>query len=253
MGTIHWIGGEKGGVGKSVVARALCQYYIDREIPFSAADADRSHGSLLRSYAEYAQSVDLTDFQSADQIIDRALGAGRRVVIDMPAQSARSLEAWLAESDVLAFAKESGLRLVFWHVSDGGFDSVNLLDELVALTASQEAEGEEPRAEEESEGAVKSGKPVEVVVVKNQGRSTDFSQLEESPAVAALRQSGGHIIKFPALDPATMYKIDRTGSSLWGAIHNAGGEQALSAMERRRAKLWLSKCYQAFDALHPLP
>ena len=29
MSRIHFVGGEKGGVGKSVVARLLAQYYID--------------------------------------------------------------------------------------------------------------------------------------------------------------------------------------------------------------------------------
>ena len=30
MGQIHFIGGEKGGVGKSFTARLLAQYFIDR-------------------------------------------------------------------------------------------------------------------------------------------------------------------------------------------------------------------------------
>ena len=30
MARIHMIGGEKGGVGKSLVARILAQYFIDR-------------------------------------------------------------------------------------------------------------------------------------------------------------------------------------------------------------------------------
>ena len=34
MGKVHFIGGEKGGVGKSMTARVLAQYYIDHERPF---------------------------------------------------------------------------------------------------------------------------------------------------------------------------------------------------------------------------
>ena len=33
MATIHFIGGEKGGVGKSLVARLLAQYCIDHNKP----------------------------------------------------------------------------------------------------------------------------------------------------------------------------------------------------------------------------
>jgi hypothetical protein len=42
MNKIHLIGGEKGGVGKSVVARVAAQYMIDKSIPFVGFDTDRS-------------------------------------------------------------------------------------------------------------------------------------------------------------------------------------------------------------------
>jgi cellulose biosynthesis protein BcsQ len=52
---IHFIGGEKGGVGKSLVARLLAQQFIDNNMPFAGFDTDRSHGALLRFYGDYAQ------------------------------------------------------------------------------------------------------------------------------------------------------------------------------------------------------
>ena len=36
MTRIHMVGGEKGGVGKSVLARVLAQYHIDRITDFEA-------------------------------------------------------------------------------------------------------------------------------------------------------------------------------------------------------------------------
>jgi cellulose biosynthesis protein BcsQ len=54
MTHIHLIGGEKGGVGKSLVAPLVAQYFIDHSIPFLGFDSDRSHGALLRFYAGYA-------------------------------------------------------------------------------------------------------------------------------------------------------------------------------------------------------
>ena len=50
MSELHLIGGEKGGVGKSVVARLLAQYWLDSSKPFVGFDTDRSHGALLRHY-----------------------------------------------------------------------------------------------------------------------------------------------------------------------------------------------------------
>jgi cellulose biosynthesis protein BcsQ len=54
MTTIHFIGGEKGGVGKSVVARLLAQSFVDRSQPFVGFDADRSNAALLRYYSPSA-------------------------------------------------------------------------------------------------------------------------------------------------------------------------------------------------------
>ena len=50
MAKIHFIGGEKGGVGKSLLARVLAQYFIDHELSFIGFDTDRSHGALMRFY-----------------------------------------------------------------------------------------------------------------------------------------------------------------------------------------------------------
>src|SRR4051812_35617042 len=72
MSTIHFIGGEKGGVGKSVVARLVAQYCIDKAIAFTAIDADASHGALLRYYGDYAKSVDLYRPESVDVILELA-------------------------------------------------------------------------------------------------------------------------------------------------------------------------------------
>src|SRR5438093_10984607 len=95
MSTIHFIGGEKGGVGKSVVARLAAQYCIDKAIPFVAADADGSHGALMRFYADYAQPIDLTETSGADQILALATEEDRRVVVDLPAPAERLLAAWI--------------------------------------------------------------------------------------------------------------------------------------------------------------
>ena len=65
MAHIHFIGGEKGGVGKSLMSRVLAQYMIDREIPFIGFDTDRSHGALMRFYSGYASSVLVENFQNA--------------------------------------------------------------------------------------------------------------------------------------------------------------------------------------------
>lgn len=230
MSTVHLIGGEKGGVGKSVLSRTLAQYFIDKDLRFVGVDADTSHGALLRYYGEFTQAVDLETFASADQIMDRALASDRHVLVDLPAQSARLLRRWMDAGDVISFARETGVRIVFWHVSDGGFDSVSELERVSDTFSSL----------------------IDFVVVKNLGRSPDFSQLDESAIMQRLLARGAAQVALPALDPATMYKIDRLGTSFWAAIHATEGDHCLSPMERRRAERWLSEAYRALGAVVPL-
>lgn len=227
MSRIHFIGGEKGGVGKTVVARLLAQWLVDKSIPFAAVDGELSQGALIRYYRDFTQPADLAAAESADQIMDRALGAERRVLVDLPAQSARALQSWMTGANVLEFAKEMGIGLTFWHVSDGGFASVGEIERALGVLGHQ----------------------LEHVVVKNLGRSKDFSQFDESDAKTRLDELSGRVLELPELDPATMYRIDRYGLSFWAAIHRTDGEGILKPLDRQRVKLWLERCYAQLDTL----
>jgi hypothetical protein len=224
---IHFVGGEKGGVGKSVVARVLSQRLIDRELPFAAIDADTSHGTLARSYGSYTQKVDLENLSSADEIMNRALGGERRVIVDLPAQSMKHLQHWFDSADIVRFAAELGLRITIWHVTDGGFDSVSDLERMLASFGSQ----------------------FSYVIVKNHGRSRNFTQLDGSSAIAHLESLGAKFVEFPELESTVMYKIDRIGSSFWAAVNNSEGEFTLTPMERQRVRSWLSRCTEQIDSL----
>ena len=72
MTHINFIGGEKGGVGKSLLARVLAQYFIDHQQTFLGFDSDKSHGALLRFYADYTAPVTVDRYESLDRIIEAA-------------------------------------------------------------------------------------------------------------------------------------------------------------------------------------
>jgi hypothetical protein len=228
MSTIHFIGGEKGGVGKSVVARVAAQYCIDRAITFAAVDADGSHGALLRFYGDYTRPVDLTSFEGADQILALALAEDRRVLVDLPAQSARSLGAWIDEAGILELAAESNVRVVFWHVIDDGKDALITLDRLLA----------------------RYGDRARTCVVKNLGRGKDFALYERSATRATAERLGAAVMELPELHGPAMQKIDRSDASFWAAMNSpAQGPDTLTRMDRQRVKVWLNA---AFDQLSRL-
>src|SRR5579863_9356171 len=115
MANIHLIGGEKGGVGKSLVARILAQYFIDKQMPFLGFDTDRSHGALVRFYAGFASPVVVDRYEALDAIVEAAVAQpDRRVLVDLAAQTHEPLVKWMDESGVLELTAEAGFALHYW-------------------------------------------------------------------------------------------------------------------------------------------
>lgn len=229
MAQIHLIGGEKGGVGKSMVARLMAQYLIDRNLPFMGFDTDRSHGALMRFYAGYASPVQVDRYEMLDHIIEAAVEEPeRRVLVDLAAQTHEPLKRWIDESGVLEVAADTGTTLRYWHVMDNGRDAVDLLAKLLG----------------------EFGDKVDHVLVRNQLRGDDFRLLDQSPALAQAQALGAKSITIKHLNDAVMHKIDATNSSFWAATQAADKDSTgLGLMDRQRVKVWLRDAYAGFDAV----
>jgi hypothetical protein len=227
MAHIHFIGGEKGGVGKSLMSRVLAQYMIDREIPFIGFDTDRSHGALMRFYSGYASPVLVDNIEALDSIIEAAAEQPeRRVLVDLAAQTHDPLVKWMDDAGVLNLADEMGMTIHYWHVMDSGKDSVDLLKKLLD----------------------RFGTGMKYVLVRNQIRGNDFSVLEQSGEQARALQLGARVVTVKKLGDSVINKIDAGSSSFWKAKNpqdpTGGG---LGLMDRQRVKAWLRDVYREID------
>jgi hypothetical protein len=231
MANIHLIGGEKGGVGKSLVARLLAQYFIDHSIPFLGFDSDRSHGALMRFYAGFASPVLIDRYESLDAIIEAATEQpDRRLMVDLAAQTQEPLTKWMDESQLLELAPELGLHIRYWHVMDAGRDSVDLLERLLDRYEAR----------------------LNYVIVQNQLRGDDFAILEGSGLLERAKALNASVIAIKRLHEASMTKIDATSSSFWAATQTDGAANAkLGILERQRVKFWLKSAYEAITQVKP--
>jgi len=228
MSSINFIGGEKGGVGKSVTARVLAQYFIDRSRPFTGYDTDRSHSSFTRFYEGFASPVVVDSFEGLDTIVNGfETNPHQSVIVDLAAQTLAPLSRWIKESDLFDVFKELGIAVNFWHVLDDGRDSTDLLGRLI------DTFGDRPN----------------YIVVQNYGRGSDFAMLLGSQSLAKATANGAQVIAMPRLHEASMRKIDAQNTSFWKAVHDKEGPNALGLLERQRVKTWLATAYAAFDTL----
>ncbi|RMX05787.1 mobilization protein [Corticibacter populi] len=226
MSGIHFIGGEKGGVGKSVVARILAQYLIDHQLPFAAFDSDRSHGALLRYYGDYAESVVIDRYESLDGVIEAAAaGPAQRVLVDLAAQTYGQFWQWFSDSGVAELTEELGIALNYWHVMDASSDSLRLLGQLL---------------DERDER-------LQLVVVLNEIRGDKFELLAHSGLRERAEAAGARFMRLHRLPDATMQKIDGGGYSFWAAANASG--KGLGLLERQRLKVWLQRAYAEIDQL----
>ena len=225
---IHFIGGEKGGVGKSLMARVLAQYLIDKEEPFLGFDTDRSHGALMRFYPSYASPVAVDRVESLDAIVEAAVDQpGRRILVDLAAQTHDSLAGWMEDAGVIDLADELGMKLFYWHVMDTGKDSVDLLRRLLD----------------------RFGSGLSYVLVRNQVRGGDFAGLEQSGEQARAIALGAHVVSMKKLNEHVIQKIDAASSSFWKAKSSEKDPGGLGLMDRQRVKMWLRDLYREIDEI----
>jgi len=229
MANIHLIGGEKGGVGKSLVARLLAQYFIDKNIPFLGFDTDRSHGSLLRFYTEYASPVVIDQFESLDTIVEAASeNPDKRILVDLAAQTHEALVKWMDESGVLEATSEAGLSINYWHVMDSGKDSVDLLKKLLDRFGSR----------------------LNYILVLNQLRGDNFEIFEKSGEKERAWGLHARTVSIKRLHEAVIAKIDAASTSFWAAKNKSETEaKGLGLLERQRVKIWLKSAYEQIDSV----
>jgi hypothetical protein len=229
MRAIHFIGGEKGGVGKSVMSRVLTQYFIDHRVPFVGFDTDKSHGSLLRFYADYASPTLVDHYESLDYLVE-TLSSNQEtsVLVDLASQTAAPLANWINDSGLFEILAALNTSVFFWHVMDEGMDSLNLLSGLLDEYTTN----------------------VSYIIVLNFGRGASFKRFEESEQKQRALSLGAKVMKLGQLHEGAMRKIDMFSISFWAALNNREpSDKSLGLLERQRTKIWLNRAYKELDCL----
>ena len=224
MATIHFIDGEKGGVGKSLFARVMVQYCIDRQLPYVLVEADRSNPDVGEVYPKGCEHVIFSEAErkayDADRIFDLAIKTP--VIVNLPAQVFSAVTDWIDRNGVLEMGTQHGVNICKWFICTGGYDSVQLF-----IQSLKRFDGE-----------------VQHIFVRNWGLCDDWSHLESREELQQLlAKQKVPVLDFPKFSYRERDHLDAQRISF--SVGRESGE--LGVLGKQRLHTFLKSAYQAID------
>jgi hypothetical protein len=122
------VGADKGGVGKTTVARTLLDYFGAHHTPVRAFDTEHPRGTLKRFHPDETEVVDVTAVPDQMRIFDTLASAHAKVtVIDVRAGLLSSTLRALSDIGFLDSAKKGQITFAVFHILG---PSIASLDEI---------------------------------------------------------------------------------------------------------------------------
>src|SRR5262245_29000639 len=110
------IGADKGGVGKTTVARTLLDYFGTRHVSTRAFDTEWPRGTLKRFHPDVTQVVDVASVSDQMKIFDTVGSAEAKVtVIDVRAGLLSSTLQALSNIGFIELGKTGQITLAMFH------------------------------------------------------------------------------------------------------------------------------------------
>lgn len=225
MSVIHLIDGEKGGVGKSFIARTMIQYALERNLPFVAVETDRSNPDVSRVYKDLCKfaifSEDEKQADKADRIFEYA--TEKPVIVSLPSQVERAVQTWIERNELLKFADEHGVSFCKWFISNGEYDSLRLFQASLNHYGNQ----------------------ITHILVRNFGLCDEWSQVDDDESSQKLiKKYKVKVIDFPKLGHRERYLINRHQLR----FDDATKSKELTILGKQRVVNFLKSAYAAFDS-----
>ena len=128
--TVILVGADKGGVGKTTVARTLLDYFGAHQTPVRAFDTEAPRGTLKRFHPDQTEVVDVTQVPDQMKIFDTLGSAAANVtVIDVRAGLLSSTLQALSDIGFLESAKKGQITFAVFHILGPSIASLNEIAE----------------------------------------------------------------------------------------------------------------------------
>ena len=221
------VGADKGGVGKTTVARTLLDYFAARKIPIRAYDTEAPRGTLKRFHPEATDVVDVAKIADQMQIFD-TLSDSTVTLIDVRAGLLSSTLAALRDIGFIDAARKGQLTLALFHILG---PTISSLDE-IAGTAELLSEAK-------------------YFLVKNFVNNTYFFEWDEATHVAYFKKIPDAVeITIPKLPEMAAEQVDLASVPFATFIANkkqSGDPASYSFVLRGYVHHWLGNVWAEYD------
>ena len=225
------IGADKGGVGKTTVARSLLDYFADRQVRARAFDTEVPRGTLKRFHPERTDVVDINHVPDQMRIFDTINSTDATVsLIDIRAGLLSPTLRALRNIGFIEAAKKGHITFVVFHILG---PSIASLDE-IAETAAYLGDAK-------------------YIMVKNFINNTHFFEWDEATHVSYFKRVPDAVeITIPKLVEMATEQVELASVPFATFVANkkqSGDPASYSFVLRGYVRHWLDNVWSEFDRI----
>lgn len=219
-------GNDKGGVGKTTVCATFVEFLSSCSIDFILFDADRSNPDIKAAYGD-STGCRLALFSEADRFQDSPnnifhAAQEKMVVVNLPAQVQAPLFEWFSCNEILEIAEEDNVKFSIFHVCDGGFESINIIDQYLQFFQNR----------------------VQHILVKNYGKTENWQLFNSHPPLQeSIKNFEIPVLDFPKFHGIKEMEIIRQNRL---SFSEAAQHPDFNVISRRRVTRFLRETSSCF-------
>ena len=225
------IGADKGGVGKTTVARTLLDYFADRQVSARAFDTEVPRGTLKRFHSGVTDVVDMTLIADQMKIFDTLNSSDASVtVIDVRAGLMSPTLRALRDIGFIEAAKKGQITFAVFHILGPTIASLDEIAETAAYLGD-----------------------AKYFLVKNFINSTHFFEWDEATHKTYFNRIKDAVeISIPKLNEMATEQVDLASVPYLTFIANkkqGGDPAAYSFVLRGYVRHWLGNVWAEYDRI----
>jgi hypothetical protein len=228
------VGADKGGVGKTTIARTLLDYFAAQNALARAFDAEHPRGSLKRFHPDVTEVVDILAVSDQMKMLDTLTSSERKLsVVDVRAGQLSGVLRAFTDIGFFDAVRAGEFQFVLFHVLGPSVASLEEISDVMPFTGGKN-----------------------YFAVKNFINETSFFEWDPAVYDGYFRKAKGAVeLNIPKLNEMAYEQVDLSGGPFSAFIRdrNAQGQPAHNSLVLRGyVRTWLRQVSDEYDRIRLL-